>query len=89
MQEMITSHQHQRHKIKNLRWSCSSNGNLNFSWNLIMTPLQVIDYVVVHELAHLQHRNHSLKLWTIVKVILPDYEKEKKWLKNNGHLLKI
>ena len=72
------------------RWgSCSSNGNLNLSWNLIMTPLQVIDYVVVHELAHLQHKNHSPRFWTTIKVILPDYEKEKKWLKNNGHLLKI
>jgi len=72
------------------RWgSCSIDGNLNFTWRIIMAPLRVIDYVVVHELAHLRHRNHSSKFWTTVKTILPNYEKEKEWLKNNGHLLKI
>jgi len=74
----------------NIRWgSCSPKGNLNFSWRLIMAPLSVIDYVVVHELAHLEQKNHSKAFWNIVKMLLPDYEKSKDWLKNNGYLLKI
>ena len=74
----------------NIRWgSCSPKGNLNFSWRLIMAPLSVIDYVVVHELAHLEQKNHSKAFWNIVKMLLPEYEKSKDWLKNNGYLLKI
>lgn len=70
------------------RWgSCSVKGNLNFSWRLIMAPLKVIDYVVVHELAHLEERNHSARFWNKVGIILPGYEEHKKWLKDNGHLL--
>ncbi len=69
--------------------SCNPKGGLNFSWRLIMAPHQVIDYVVVHELAHLKHRNHSRHFWSLVEDILPNYKTERKWLKNNGHLLKI
>ncbi|HRT99184.1 MAG TPA: M48 family metallopeptidase, partial [Ignavibacteriales bacterium] len=68
---------------------CSPKGNLNFSWRLIMAPLSVIDYVVVHELAHLEQRNHSKAFWSIVKMLLPDYEKSNDWLKDNHYLLKI
>jgi len=72
------------------RWgSCSSMGNLNFSWRLIMAPLSVVDYVVVHELAHIKHRNHSGKFWAEVKSIMPGYEIEQRWLKDNGFLLNI
>lgn len=72
------------------RWgSCSSNGNLNFNWKLIMTPLEVIDYVVVHEMAHLQHKNHSIDFWNCVKVIYPNYEKSEEWLKKNESLIDI
>ncbi len=57
------------------RWgSCSAKGNLNFSWRLIMAPLRVIDYVVVHELAHLEEKNHSKRFWNKIKIMLPDYE---------------
>jgi len=79
-------------KINNARqrWgSCSARGNLNFAWRLIMAPLSVIDYVIIHELAHLKHKNHSSKFWTTVKVMMPGYEKERQWLKDNGHLLRI
>lgn len=70
------------------RWgSCSSNGNLNFTWRLIMAPLQVIDYVIVHELVHIKEKNHSKNFWNNVRIILPYYETQKKWLKENGHLL--
>ena len=72
------------------RWgSCSPKNNLNFSWRLIMAPLPVIDYVVVHELVHLEEKNHSKFFWIKVKMLMPDYEKHDDWLKRNGHLLRI
>lgn len=82
------------HKIKlsdaQKRWgSCSSMGNLNFSWRLIMAPLRVIDYVVVHELAHLEEKNHSKRFWNKIKIMQPDYEQYKDWLKQNRHLIVI
>jgi len=70
------------------RWgSCSAKGNMNFSWRLIMAPLRVIDYVVAHELAHQEVKNHSRKFWDKVNTIFPDYEQCRRWLKENGHLL--
>ncbi len=72
------------------RWgSCSSKGNLNFSWRLIMTPLSVIDYVIIHELVHLEIKNHSKIFWNKVKLLMPDYKRYEKWLKDNNHLLKF
>lgn len=60
------------------RWgSCSSRKSINFSWRLIMADDEVIDYVVVHELAHLIEMNHSTRFWAIVKNILPDYRERK------------
>lgn len=70
------------------RWgSCSSEGNLNFNWRLIFAPEEVLDYVVVHELAHRLEMNHSGAFYNIVEKILPDYKKQKKWLKDNGNKL--
>ncbi|MDP1854130.1 MAG: SprT family zinc-dependent metalloprotease [Candidatus Omnitrophota bacterium] len=69
--------------------SCSVRGNLNFSWRIIMSPLYVIDYVVVHELIHLEEHNHSQRFWQKVKRIFPGYQQAKEWLKENDHLLKI
>lgn len=67
------------------RWgSCSSKGNLNFNCLLMLTPPDVIDYVVVHELCHRKEMNHSKKFWNEVRKILPEYEKSKQWLKDNG-----
>ena len=64
------------------RWgSCSSKGNLNFNWKLIMAPPQALDYVVIHELCHLHEFNHSPRFWTLVAGQMPDYEVWKKWLK--------
>jgi predicted metal-dependent hydrolase len=71
------------------RWGSCSGNNLNFSWRLIMAPLSVIDYVVVHELAHIEEKNHGKWFWTKVKVLMPDYEKYHQWLKENGHLLRL
>lgn len=65
------------------RWgSCSSKRNLNFNWRLVMAPLEVLDYVVVHELCHLKEMNHSKDFWALVEEILPDYKKSRAWLKN-------
>ena len=67
------------------RWgSCSSEGDLNFHWKLVLMPPEVLDYVVVHELAHRKEMNHSRKFWAEVKNVLPDYEKRRKWLKEFG-----
>ncbi len=72
------------------RWgSCSANNNLNFSWRLVMAPMEIVDYVVVHELAHIKEKNHSSKFWQVVERIMPDYKQRRKWLKENGHLLNL
>jgi Predicted metal-dependent hydrolase len=54
-----------------------------------MAPLPVIDYVVVHELAHIEEKNHGKNFWAKVKVLMPDYQKHHQWLKENGHLLRL
>lgn len=67
------------------RWgSCSSKGYINLTWRLVMAPLEIIDYVVVHELCHLREANHSPAFWAQVAAILPDYKVRRKWLKENG-----
>lgn len=70
------------------RWgSCSSKGNLNFNCLLMLAPLEIIDYVVVHELCHRREMNHSPLFWREVEKVLPDYKKRRKWLKDNGEKL--
>jgi predicted metal-dependent hydrolase len=72
------------------RWgSCSSKGTLNFSWRLIMAPLWVVDYVVVHELSHLVEHNHSKRFWAHVARYFPDYTNARRWLRENQQLLEI
>ena len=67
------------------RWgSCSAKGNLNFNCLLVLAPSQVQDYVIVHELCHIRHLNHSAQFWALVETILPDYAASRKWLKVNG-----
>ncbi len=67
------------------RWgSCSSKGNLNFNCLLMLTPVEVIDYVVVHELCHRKEMNHSKAFWSEVEKVLPDYKNSVKWLKEEG-----
>ncbi|MGE4169219.1 MAG: M48 family metallopeptidase [Candidatus Margulisiibacteriota bacterium] len=79
-----------RFKTLKSRWgSCSSKNNLNFNWTLMMAPLDVIDYVVVHELCHLLVPNHSAAFWETVAKILPDYKQRWAWLKNNGEKLRL
>ncbi|MBS4026276.1 MAG: M48 family metallopeptidase [Clostridia bacterium] len=77
-----------RIKDQKTRWgSCSAKKNLNFNWRLIMAPPEVLDYVVVHELCHLIHLNHSPAFWQLVKNQLPDYSRHKRWLKDQGATL--
>lgn len=70
------------------RWgSCSQTGTLCFNYRLMMAPPAVIDYVIVHELCHLTHMNHSKAFWNKVQSILPDYAVKRQWLKEHGHEL--
>lgn len=77
-------------RIKKLksRWgSCSSLGNLNFNLNLMMAPRPIIAYVVVHEMCHLMHMNHSKSFWDAVALKVPDWKRYRSWLRTYGHLL--
>lgn len=66
------------------RWgSCSPQNSLNFPLRIVMLPLEIIDYIVVHELAHIKEKNHSKRFWQIVAGILPDYKKRNNWLRQN------
>lgn len=70
------------------RWgSCTPKDNLNFNWRLIKAPMFVIDYVIVHELAHFIESNHTHKFWNIVEIQVPKYLKAKQWLKEHGSIL--
>ena len=72
------------------RWgSCGPKGSLNFPYRLVMAPLEVIDYVIIHELVHLRIRNHSRRYWDAVGSIVPGYRKHIQWLDDNGHRLSI
>lgn len=72
------------------RWgSCGARGTLNFSWRLVMAPLPVIDYVIVHELVHLEIKNHSQAFWQRVAQLKPDYSQQRAWLKAHGRRLSL
>ena len=67
------------------RWgSCSHKGNLSFNWKLIMAPEPVIDYVVIHEIAHLKEMNHTKRFWELVAEYCPRWREHRKWLKDHG-----
>lgn len=72
-------------KEQKTRWgSCSSKGNLNFNWKLIMMPERIWEYVVVHEVCHRIQMNHSSLFWKEVEKLIPDYRERKEWLKHHG-----
>lgn len=72
------------------RWgSCGPSNSINLVWRLVMAPLSVIDYVVVHELAHIKRRDHSPAFWKVVQNILPHYQHERRWLKEHGMELEV
>lgn len=72
------------------RWgSCGPGGKLRFSWKLAMAPVKMLDYVVVHELAHIAQPDHSKQFWRRVEAVLPDYKQRRKWFKENQYLFEI
>ena len=78
-------------RIKNQKtmWgSCSSKNNINLNYLLLMAPMGVIDYVIVHELVHTIHRNHSTDFWDSLESIMPEFQEHKRWLKKNGYKLR-
>lgn len=75
-------------KQQKTRWgSCSSKKHLNFNWRLVHFPTPIIDYVIVHELAHLTHMDHSQKFWRLVAQFDPEHAVHRGWLKRNGMTL--
>ena len=64
--------------------SCSGRNNLSFSWRLILAPQEALNYVVAHEVCHLEHMNHSKDFWSLLEIIMPDYPKYRYWLKKQG-----
>ena len=71
------------------RWgSCSHRGTISLNWRLIQAPAYVVDYIILHELTHLQEHNHSSRFWNQVETVCPDYEVAEKWLKQHRQLLK-
>lgn len=72
------------------KWgSCAPDNALQFNWRLVMAPILVLDYVVVHELAHTKEKNHGKKFWNIVETYKPAYKQYRKWLKTNSNKLQI
>ena len=69
--------------------SCTAKGNVNFSWRIIKAPVFVIEYLIVHELAHLRISEHSPEFWNIVSIQVPSYEDAKIWLRDNGNVLEV
>ena len=68
------------------RWgSCSVSGDMRFNWRIIMAPNAVVDYVVVHELSHLVHHDHSERFWKTISSVISDYADKRQWLKVNSH----
>jgi predicted metal-dependent hydrolase len=77
-------------KDQKTRWgSCSEKRNINLNWRLVMAPIEIIDYVVVHELCHLRIMNHSKDFWNLIESTLPNYRESRGWLKVNGSSLEM
>ncbi|MEC2072481.1 M48 family metallopeptidase [Alkalihalophilus marmarensis] len=77
-------------KEQKMRWgTCTADGSIYLNWRIVMAPISIIDYLLVHELAHIVHANHSKDFWRLVGTILPDFEERKEWLRVNGPLLTI
>jgi predicted metal-dependent hydrolase len=69
--------------------SCTARDVINLNWRLILAPPAALEYVVVHELCHLRHRHHQPPFWRLVAELLPDYGRQRRWLRANGHLLTL
>ncbi|MEY9867264.1 putative metal-dependent hydrolase [Peribacillus sp. B2I2] len=77
-------------KEQKMRWgTCTTEGNIYLNWRIMLAPMSILDYVLVHEMAHLRFMNHSNDYWNFVRSILPDYEQRKEWLRINGPTLTL
>jgi len=77
-------------KDQQARWgSCTKNGTVNINWRILMAPMRIVDYVVVHELGHMIHADHSSEFWTVVGSVMPDYDARKEWLRVHGATLQL
>lgn len=89
-EQMVTTYRSIRFSDTISKWgSCGPDNSLQFNWRLIMAPLSVINYVVIHELAHTTEKNHGSRFWSIVRLYTPAYKQHRKWLDKNKHLLTI
>ena len=77
-------------KKQEQRWgSCTSSGKILLNWRIFLAPVSVVDYVLIHELSHLKHLNHSTDFWETIRMLQPNYEIKKEWLRINGPSLYI
>jgi predicted metal-dependent hydrolase len=77
-------------RAQRTRWaSCSSNGAMSFNWRLLLAPPEILDYVVEHEVAHLEVLDHSQRFWRLVGSRSPDYREHERWLRRNGPALRL
>jgi len=89
-QQMQLFPQKERITSGKYRWGgCTARRWLSFNWRIVMAPLQIIDYLVVHELAHIRERSHSPTFWSIVETFAPDYRASREWLKSHGDELNL
>jgi hypothetical protein len=83
--QMALTHRKIRVMDLKTRWaSCNEQGDLNFHWKCMLGPMKIVDYIIVHELAHLKYPTHTDAFWSLVDRVLPDYQERKEWLKLNG-----
>lgn len=89
-QEMQASFGEVRYSDTSSKWgTCFADNSLQFNWRLIMAPLMVLDYVVIHELAHTTEKNHRDSFWRKVRQFTPAYRQHRKWLNDHAHLLSL
>jgi predicted metal-dependent hydrolase len=72
------------------RWaSCSSSGAMSFNWRLLLAPAEILDYVIEHEVAHLEVHDHSRRFWDLLAARCPDWREQERWLRRHGHALRL
>jgi predicted metal-dependent hydrolase len=77
-------------RAQRTRWaSCSSTGGMSFNWRLLLAPREILEYVVEHEVAHLEVLDHSQRFWSLLASRCPEYRERERWLRQNGHTLRL
>ena len=85
----LTPHSIQIKSLKSRWGSCGIHNDISLNWLLILAPAEILEYVVIHELCHIAHHNHSPKFWQLVEQFIPDFKLCRQWLKQNGHTLSL